>query len=133
MNDTCLILYLSSTAMQADAALIHRPENLRWLAGYTGEGCLFIAKDARVILTDFRYVEQVERQAPECTCVRTRNGVTELRSAVDPETGALSAGFDVQGFEATIQLTLLEDGSMLVTGTVFDMELMRSIYYRLAD
>ena len=54
-------------------------------------------------------------------------------AAVDPETGVLSATFDVQGYEATIQLTLLEDGSMLVTGTVFDMELMRSIYYRLAD
>ena len=26
-------------AMQADAALVHKPENLRWLAGYTGEGC----------------------------------------------------------------------------------------------
>ena len=37
-------------AMQADAALAHRPENLRWLAGYTGEGCLFIAKDAKVAL-----------------------------------------------------------------------------------
>ena len=24
-------------AMKADAALVHRPENLRWLAGYTGE------------------------------------------------------------------------------------------------
>ncbi len=53
--------------------------------------------------------------------------------AVDPETGALSAGFDVQGFEATIQLTLLEDGSMLVTGSIYDMELMRSIYYRLGE
>ena len=58
---------------------------------------------------------------------------TYSNPAVDPETGVLSATFDVQGYEATIQLTLLEDGSMLVTGTVFDMELMRSIYYRLAD
>ena len=52
-------------AMRADAALIHRPENLRWLAGYTGEGCLFITKDAHVILTDFRYVEQAKRQSPD--------------------------------------------------------------------
>ena len=36
-------------AMQADAALIHRPENLRWLANYTGEGCLFICRHAQVI------------------------------------------------------------------------------------
>ena len=52
-------------AMRADAALIHRPEHLRWLAGYTGEGCLFITKDAHVILTDFRYVEQAKRQSPD--------------------------------------------------------------------
>ena len=52
-------------AMQADAALIHRPENLRWLANYTGEGCLFICRDAQVILTDSRYTEQARREAPE--------------------------------------------------------------------
>ncbi len=53
------------SAMQADAALIHRPENLRWLAGYSGEGCLFICDKAHVILTDFRYLEQVRRQSPD--------------------------------------------------------------------
>ena len=51
--------------MKADAALVHRPENLRWLAGYTGEGCLFIAKGARVILTDSRYMEQARRESPD--------------------------------------------------------------------
>ena len=25
------------SAMKADAALVHRPENLRWIAGYTGD------------------------------------------------------------------------------------------------
>ena len=52
-------------AMQAGAALAHRPENLRWLAGYTGEGCLFISRDAQVILTDSRYTEQARREAPD--------------------------------------------------------------------
>ena len=51
-------------AMDADAALIHRPENLRWLAGYTGEGCLFITRSFHAVLTDFRYYEQVRRQSP---------------------------------------------------------------------
>ena len=52
-------------AMRADAALVHRRENLHWLAGYTGEGCLFVTKDAQVVVTDFRYLEQVRRQAPD--------------------------------------------------------------------
>ncbi len=57
------------SALRADAALIHRPENMRWLAGYTGEGCLFVAKDFRAVLTDFRYFEQTRREAPDWTLV----------------------------------------------------------------
>ncbi len=64
-------------ALPGNASLIHRPENIRWLTGYTGEGCAFIANAAQVIITDFRYVEQAQRQAPECECLRTGQGVTE--------------------------------------------------------
>ncbi len=59
------------------AALIHRPENIRWLTGYTGEGSVFVSADAQVIITDFRYVEQADRQAPECVCMRTEAGTPE--------------------------------------------------------
>ena len=47
-----------------DAALIHRPENMRYLTGYTGEGCVFVCGAETVVVTDFRYVEQASRQAP---------------------------------------------------------------------
>ena len=47
-----------------DASLIHRPENIRYLTGYTGEGCAFVCADETAIITDFRYVEQAGRQAP---------------------------------------------------------------------
>lgn len=57
--------------LQADAAVIHRPENMRWLAGYTGEGCLFVSRDIRAIVTDFRYVHQAEIQSPEWRVCRT--------------------------------------------------------------
>ena len=62
--------------MHADAALVHRPENLRWLAGYTGEGCLFISGDAHIILTDFRYVEQAHRQSPDWALEEVKGEVT---------------------------------------------------------
>ena len=61
-------------ALQADAALVHRPENLRWLAGYTGEGCLFVSRKRHVILTDFRYLEQVRRQSPDWELVQVPRG-----------------------------------------------------------
>ena len=47
---------------------------------------------------------------------------------VDPETGILTAAFDVSGYTATIELTLLEDGTVLLTATVLDIEMVRSIY-----
>lgn len=50
--------------VQADAVLIHRPENVRYLSGYAGEGCLYISGDVRAIVTDFRYIEAAGRQAP---------------------------------------------------------------------
>lgn len=58
-------------ALPSNAALIHRPDNMRWLAGYSGEGCLFVSDKVKVIITDFRYVEQAEKQAPDWTCIRT--------------------------------------------------------------
>lgn len=57
--------------VNADAALIHRPENMRYLSGYTGEGCLFISKDLRVVITDFRYIEAAGRQAQDWQIERT--------------------------------------------------------------
>lgn len=53
--------------------------------------------------------------------------------AVDPETGVLTASYEVaEGYAATIELTLLEDGTMLMTASFMGMELARSIYTRLA-
>ena len=59
------------TALDADAALIHRPENIRYLSGYAGEGCLFISRDARAVVTDFRYIEAAGREAPGWPVERT--------------------------------------------------------------
>ena len=47
------------------AALIHKRVNMRYLSGYTGEGCLLVTDEGMTVFTDFRYVEQVSRQAPE--------------------------------------------------------------------
>ena len=47
------------------AVAVHDPSNMFYLTeGYTGEGCLYISEASRVIITDFRYTEQAERQAP---------------------------------------------------------------------
>jgi Xaa-Pro aminopeptidase len=75
--------------------------------GYTGEGLVYISQESRVIITDFRYTEQAERQAPDFRVEMTGKGrnhnqilaelvkaeqITELRA----ETNYLS----VDAFEA---------------------------------
>lgn len=60
----CERLTAELRARNCDAALVHRPENMRYLTGYTGEGCVFVCAQETVIVTDFRYVEQAGRQAP---------------------------------------------------------------------
>ena len=47
-----------------DAVAVHNPSNMFYLTqGYTGEGAVYISGTRRVIVTDFRYTEQAERQA----------------------------------------------------------------------
>ena len=58
-----------------DLALIYRPENIQYLTGYTGEGNALIGEDKKVILTDFRYIEQAGRQAPDWQVVRVGGDV----------------------------------------------------------
>ena len=62
---------LEETAGADCAAIVHRPENIRWLSGYAGEGCLFISKDIHAVVTDFRYIEAAGREAPGWTVERT--------------------------------------------------------------
>ena len=90
------------------AVAVHDPSNMFYLTeGYTGEGLVYISAESRVIITDFRYTEQAERQAPGFRVEMTdkgrshnqilaelvkEEGITELRA----ETNYLS----VDAFEA---------------------------------
>ena len=57
------------------AVVVHDPSNMFYLTeGYTGEGMVFISQARRVIVTDFRYTEQAERQAPGFEVVMTEKG-----------------------------------------------------------
>lgn len=48
----------------SEGILIHKPSNALYLSGFAGEGLLVIAQGLQAIVTDFRYVEQAQRQAP---------------------------------------------------------------------
>lgn len=57
-----------------DAFLVVRPENRRYLSGFTGSaGMLLITQDKAWLVTDFRYLEQAAAQAPEFQVVKSGN------------------------------------------------------------
>lgn len=57
--------------LQSGCMLFVDGKNVYYLTGFTGEGCLLVTPASAVIITDFRYVEQCERQAPECVLEQT--------------------------------------------------------------
>ena len=57
------------------AVAVHDPSNMFYLTeGYTGEGVVYLSEHSRVIITDFRYTEQAERQAPGFRVEMTEKG-----------------------------------------------------------
>lgn len=51
---------------KVDAYIVIRPENGRYLSGFTGgEATLFISLERACLLTDFRYIEQAKAQSPD--------------------------------------------------------------------
>ena len=64
MTDRPLKLMERMALTEKEAVLVHNPSNMFWLSGYTGEGVVMIGRSFRAIITDFRYTEQAEQQAP---------------------------------------------------------------------
>lgn len=58
-------------AAGVDAIIITRPENRRYVSGFTGSaGTLVVSQTRSYLLTDFRYIEQATAQAPEFEIIR---------------------------------------------------------------
>ena len=55
--------------LDLDAILITDRYNMRYIASYRGEGVIFYTKDAKYVLTDSRYTEQVERECDGYECI----------------------------------------------------------------
>jgi len=64
-----------------DFALIHKRENMRYLSGFTGEGCLLVGGARPALLTSFLYLEQAQRQAEGYQVIRV-GGEVKLNEAL---------------------------------------------------
>ena len=74
---------------EADAFLVTGAVNRRYISGFTGSaGWLVITSDQAFLLTDFRYVQQVKRQAPDFTLIEgidPLDSLGELLSEIQAE------------------------------------------------
>lgn len=81
-----------------DAFLVTQKDNRRYLSAFTGSnGILLVTKDRQIILTDFRYYEQVEREAPGWELIKAGRDPSEDLVQLIPELQLTNAKI---GFEA---------------------------------
>ena len=57
-----------------EAIYLTKPSNIFYVSGYTGEGAALIGHGFCAIVTDFRYTEQVTRQAPGFEALEIKTG-----------------------------------------------------------
>jgi Xaa-Pro aminopeptidase len=78
-----------------DGLLITNGYNRRYVSGFTGSsGCCLLTEQNADLLTDFRYIEQATRQAPEFEIVR--HGADMLETVIERarQHGAKRLGFE---------------------------------------
>jgi Xaa-Pro aminopeptidase len=78
-----------------DAILITEPANRRYFSGFTGTaGTLIISPDRAMLATDFRYYEQVERQAPQFELVEIKGKFPALLPELVDKLDVRRLGFE---------------------------------------
>ena len=79
-----------------EGVIIHKPSNIFHLSGYTGEGILVFGHGFKAIITDFRYTEQAENQAPGFQVLMVGKGLSHIMLAkqVFDEHGITAARFE---------------------------------------
>lgn len=68
-----------------DAMIVLSDFNRRYLSGFTGtSGALIITHNKNYLVTDFRYIEQATKQAPEFEIINRQNGlITEIKHILE--------------------------------------------------
>ena len=80
---------------ELDAILVTRPENQRYLSGFTGgEAALLISAECALLLTDFRYFEQVAEEAPDFELVKLQQKLPQVLKDKAKELGIKTLGFE---------------------------------------
>ena len=96
MNNRLEHLHQKLEEKKLDAILISTPENRRYVSGFTGSaGYLLVSQGSTILATDFRYVEQAGKQAPDFQVVKAGADWSWLRDLLQ-EQGHKRVGFESQ-------------------------------------
>ena len=123
-----LLKYMDEAAL--DAFFVARPENVRYISGYTGaDSYLLLTRDRHIFLTDPRYTEQAELECPDYEVVnwRSSGSMEAAICSLLPADRQTRLGFEAQqmNFARYDALKQLIRGQLVPTENV--IETMRSI------
>jgi len=95
MNQRLVVLRQKLVEQDLDAILITQPENRRYLSGFTGStGVLLISQYQAILATDFRYYEQVEKQAPDFELAKVAGRFETILPELVRHVAARRVGFE---------------------------------------
>ena len=94
MNNRLSKLREMLALQELDVLLVSTPENRRYMSGFTGSaGYLLISAKDAVLATDFRYIEQAQKQAPLFRIVRIGADLSWFPTILG-EISAMKVGFE---------------------------------------
>ena len=80
---------------EVDAFFISQPENRYYLSGFDGsDGFLLITPQNTILATDFRYIEQAKRQAPDYEVFQITNNIADWFPRLIAEVNLRRLGFE---------------------------------------
>lgn len=82
---------------ELDAIFVSQPENRYYLSGFDGSaGFLLITAQDAILATDFRYIEQVKRQAPDYKIFQITNNMVDWFPELIAELNLPKLGFEAR-------------------------------------
>jgi Xaa-Pro aminopeptidase len=95
MNDRVSRLRQTMADQQLDGMLITQGSNIRYLSGFTSSDCvLIITSGAAILVTDSRYWEQAEKQAPDFSMAKITESMKATLTAATAELDIKRLGFE---------------------------------------
>jgi Xaa-Pro aminopeptidase len=112
-----------------DALLVTDPANVTYLSGFRGDSSyLIVAQDHLWLITDSRYTEQAEAQAPQCELVARTDGIIQETAKLVEQARLKTVGFEEQRVTCATHRDLCEALDGLDPRPVRDaVETLRSV------